>query len=163
MELLRPLEGFYEQESGGLMLHALHLTPDTLECDNLSREYRRLGFTLQRHCYTLKKNGTVKALIAVNLSNVGLNLSDLTNCIQVIVLDPEQFPKDIVYLMLSILTQKYDQEEIPVLVYPLSYADSAGMPYDKKYSLWALNIQDNAPHFLKYLAELINRSRTKRQ
>ena len=37
------------------------------------------------------------------------------------------------------------------------------MPYDKKYSLWALNIQDNAPHFLKYLAELTNRSRTKRQ
>jgi len=160
---LMELEGFYEQESGGLMLNALHLTPDVVDCDQLSKEYHRLGFTLQRHCYTLKKNGVVKAVALVNISDVGLNLSDLTNCIQVIVLDPEQFPKEIVQLVLSILTQKYDQEEIPVLLYPVSYAESAGIPYDKKYSLWTLNIQDNAPHFLKYLAELTSRSRGKRQ
>ena len=153
---LLELEGFYEQESGGLMLHALQLTPDLVDDEDLAKEYRKLGFSMSRHCYTLKKNGAVKALVVVNLS-------DLTNCIQVIVLDPEQFPKDVLYLMLSILTQKHDQEEIPVLVYPVSYADQAGMAYDKKYSLWTLNIQDNAPHFLKYLAELITRSRTKRQ
>jgi hypothetical protein len=162
-EDLFDLESFYEQESGGLMLHALNLEPDIMDCNELSKEYDSLGFTMKRHCYTLKKNGSIKAIVTVNLSDAGLNLSDLTNCIQVVILEPEQFPKDIVYLMLSILTYKYDQPEIPVLVYPVSYADNNSLPYDKKYSLWVLNIQDNAPHFLKYLAQLISRSKSKKQ
>ncbi|HBG06869.1 MAG: pilus assembly protein PilZ [Geobacteraceae bacterium GWC2_58_44] len=162
-EELFELESFYEQESGGLMLHALSLGGDAADCDNLANEYQRLGFTMKRHSYTLKKHGVVKAVVTVNISDIGLNLSDLTNCIQVIILDQEQFPKEIVYLMLSILTHKYEQTEIPVLVYPVSYAESANLPYSKKYSLWALNIQDNAPHFLKYLADLISRNRSKKQ
>ena len=162
-EDLFELESFYEQESGGLMLHALSLRPDVVECEKLSDEYQTLGFTMKRHCYTLKKQGNIKAVVTVNLSDVGLNLSDLTNCIQVLVVDPEQLPREIVNLTLSILTHKYDQSEIPVLVYPVSYAENANMPYDKKYALWTLNIQDNAPHFLKYLAELVGRAKTKKQ
>jgi hypothetical protein len=160
---LLELESFYEQESGGLMLHALNLEPDMVDCDELEKEYQRLGFVKKRHCYTLKKLGNIKAVVTVNLSDVGLNLSDLTNCIQVVVLDQENFPQEIVFLMLSILTHKYDQNDIPVLVYPVSYADASGISYDKKYSLWALNIQDNAPHFLKYLAELLDRHKNKKQ
>jgi len=162
-EDLFELEGFYEQESGGLMLHALNLEPDMADRDDLSREYQELGFTLQRHRYTLRKNGQVKAVVMVNLSDVGLNLSDLTNCIQVFVLDPEQFPKDIVYLMLSILTHKYAQDDIPVLVFPMSYADSAKLPYDKKYSLWAINSHNHASNFIKYLGDFNPRNRHKKQ
>jgi len=162
-EELVELESFYEQESGGLMLHALHLAPESLESTELSEEYRRLGFTMARHCYTLKKNGGVKAILTLNLSDVGLNLSDLTNCIHLLVLDPEQLPGDIVNLTLSILTKKYQQDELPVLVYPISYAEAVEIPFEKRYSLWVLNVQDNAPHFLKFLAELLNRSRKRKQ
>ena len=161
-EDLIELESFYEQESGGLMLHALNLEPDMVHCDDLSQEYQNLGFNLRRHRYTLKKNGEVKAVVMVNLSDVGLNLSDLTNCIQVFILDPEQFPKDIVYLMLSILTHKYEQNDIPVLVFPVSYADSARLPYDKKYSLWAINSHEHASNFISFLSSLQNRSRNKK-
>jgi hypothetical protein len=161
-EDLFELESFYEQESGGLMLHALNLEADMADCDELSQKYQRLGFTMKRHCYTLKKNGNIRAVVTVNLSDVGLNLSDLTNCIQIVVIDQEQLPKDIIYLMLSILTHKYDQNDIPVLVYPVSYAEAVNMPYDKKYSLWSLNIQESGALFLKYLTGLLTRSRTKK-
>jgi hypothetical protein len=159
-EDLLELESFYEQESGGLMLHALSLEPGLIDSEELSREYERLGFAMKRHCYTLKKHGNIKLFVTVSLSDVGLNLSDLTNCIQVMVIDPENFPKDIVFLMLSILTHKYDQNDIPVLLYPVSYADAANIPYEKKYSLWSLNVQESGAHFLKYLVELLSRSRS---
>ncbi|HBG06867.1 MAG: pilus assembly protein PilZ [Geobacteraceae bacterium GWC2_58_44] len=160
-EDLLELESFYEHESGGLMLHALNLEPDTVDCDELWQEYRQLGFTLKRHCYTLKKQGNIKAVVTVNLSDVGLNLSDLTNCIHVIVIDQEQLPKEIINLMLSILTHRYEQNDLPVLVYPASYADAAHLPYEKQYALWILNVQHNAPHFLKFLAGLVTRNRKK--
>lgn len=161
-EDLIELEGFYEQESGGLMLHALNLEPEMLEYEGLANEYRAIGFSLKRCCYSLKKNGEVKAVITVNLSDAGLNLSDLTNCIQVLILDPELFPKDIIFLALSILTHKYEQNEIPVLVYPLSYVEAAGIAYDKKYSLWCLNIPHSGTTFLKYLTGLVSRGRSKK-
>lgn len=158
-EDLLELESFYEQESGGLMLHALNLEPEMLDCQTLSQEYDKIGFTLRRYCYTLKKHGEIKAILTVNLSDAGLNLSDLTNCIQIIIMDPEMFPKDIVYLTLSILTHKYQQDEIPVLVYPVSYVEGADIPYDKKYSLWCLNIQECGTKFMKYMSTLVNRNK----
>lgn len=150
-EDLLELEGFYEQESGGLMLHALNLEPSMVDREDLIEDYRKAGFSLSRRRYTLKRNGQVKAIAMVNLSDVGLNLSDLTNCIQLFVVDQEQFPRDIVNLMLSILTHKYQQEEIPILVYPTSYADNAKLPYDKKYSLWAISSHEHASDFIQYL------------
>jgi len=160
-EDLLELEGFYEHDSGGLLLHALNLEADSFDCEELSKEYGQLGFTLKRHCYTLKKQGNIKALVTVNLSDIGLNLSDLTNCIHVIVIDPEQLSKEIVYLTLSILTQRYQQTDLPVLVYPVAYAEAAGISYEKKYALWVLNVQHNAPHFLKFLAALLNRHKNR--
>lgn len=162
-EDLFELESFYEQESGGLMLHALNLEPEMIHYDELSKEYQRLGFSLERHCYTLKKLGNIKAIFTVNLSDAGLNLSDLTNCIQVLIMDPEMLPKDIVYLALSILTHKYQQDDIPVLVYPVSYVEAAGIPFDKKYALWCLNVQNSGTKFLKYLTTLVTRNKSKKQ
>lgn len=154
-EDLFDLESFYEQESGGLMLNALNLEPEMTECDELSEEYRRLGFTMKRNYYSIKKNGNIKAVAMVNVSDVGLNLSYLTTSIHITVIDQEQFSREIVYLMLSILAHRYDQNEIPVLIYPVSYAESANIPYDAKYALWALNIPQSGARFLKYLTELV--------
>jgi hypothetical protein len=160
-EDLLELEIFYEHESGGLMLNAMNLQPDTVDSEELATEYEQLGFTMKRYCYTLKKNGVIKAVMTINLADLGLNLSDLTNCIHVLVLDPEQFPKEILNLALSIITKKYQQNDLPVLVYPTSYADAAGIKYEKQYTLWTLNLQDNSQHFLKFMASLLGRQRTR--
>jgi hypothetical protein len=138
---LKELEHFYEYESGGLMLHAMDLEPGMIESNDLSKEYQRLGFKRERHLFSLKKDGALKAVIMVNSSDIGLNMSDLTNCLKVIVLDDNDLPKEILYMMLSLLSVKFEHQEIPVLLYPVSYAETQFIPYEKTYAFWVLNLQ----------------------
>lgn len=140
-EDLRELENFYEYESGGLMFHAMDLEPSMGDCDELSQEYQKLGFKRERHLFSLKKHGVLKAIITVNTSDIGMNMSELTNCIKVIVLDENDLPKDTLYLMLSLLSVKFEQDEIPVLLYPVSYAEKQFLPSERIYSFWVLNLQ----------------------
>lgn len=155
---LRELEDFYEEESGGLMLHALDLGAEPADAE-LAREYEELGFTMKRHCYTLKKDGGTKALIAVNVSDVGLDLTDITNCFHLLVLDGEELPGEIAFPTLSILAHKYRQSDLPVLVYPADYAEAAGIECEK-LSLCCMSIPDSGPTVMKYLNGLTTRSRS---
>ena len=70
-EDLVELESFYKYKSGGLMIHALDLEPGMLDSDDLSKEYQRLGFQRERHLFSLKKEGVLKAFIMVNVSDRG--------------------------------------------------------------------------------------------
>jgi hypothetical protein len=155
-EDLLELETFYEHVSGGLMLNALGLEADMLDNEDVSNEFQRLDLKRARYLYSLKKDGKLKAIAMVNISDVGLNLSDLTNCINFIVIDPEGFPREIFCTALSILLTRYAQEEMPVLLYPVSYADTEGIEYDKKYTLWALNLQ-YFDVYLKFASRLLRR------
>lgn len=146
-EDLLELKNFYEYISGGLMLHALDLEPDMIDNDELNKEYQRLGFKRERHLLSLKKDGLLKAIIMVTLSDLGLNLSNLTNCIHVIVLDSDDLPLNIFYSHLSQLSHYFEQNEIPVLLYPVSYTETQSMPYEKTYNLWVLNMQNTDDYF----------------
>jgi hypothetical protein len=148
------LEAFYEASSGGLMLNALELEPDSQDIDELSREYQRLGFKRKRHFFSLKKDGILKAVVMVNISDIGLNLADLTNCIKVIVIDSDDLPSEIFHLIFSKLSTEYEQNEIPVLLYPVSYAENYSIPYEKLYHLWVLNMQ-YTDHYFKYINRLL--------
>jgi len=140
-EDLMELETYYEHVSGGLMLNALGLEPDVFDQDDVSKEYKRMGFKKERYLYSLKKEGKLKAVAIVNISDIGLNLSELINCIKVIVLDPDDLPKDIFHLALSMLSSKYEQTEMHVLLYPVSYADSQSIAYEKLYTMFVINLQ----------------------
>ena len=153
-EDLIELESYYEDVSGGLMVTALDLEPDTLLIDEVTDEYRRLGFKRERYLYTLKKAGKLKALVMINLSDIGLNMSDLTHCVKIIVTDPNDLPKSTLYLMLSLLFEKYEQKEMPVLLYPTSYSDAVSIPYEKLYTPWVLNSQ-NLDDYFRYLTRLL--------
>lgn len=157
-EDLLELEGFYEHKSRGLMLDALDLKPDMIDNDDLDEEYHRLGLKRQRHFFSLKKDDAFKAFIVLNISDIGLNMSDLTNCIQVIALDPDDLPYTILSSTLFILSKYYEQDEIPTLLYPVSYAEGQSIPYDKIYNLWVLNLCYLDPYF-KYLEILMNRNK----
>ncbi len=87
-EELVELESFYENESGGLMMPAMDLVPERDDFDELVREYQKLGFKRRRLLFSLKKNNMLKAVAMVDISDVGLNLSDLTNSIKIFVIDP---------------------------------------------------------------------------
>jgi hypothetical protein len=155
-EDLIELETFYEHVSGGLMLNALGLEPNMLDQNDVSEVYQQLGFRRDRHLYSLKKKDKLKAVAVVNMSDIGLNLSHLTDCIHFIVLDSGGVPKDIFYSSLSMLSTKYEQSEMPVLLYPLSYADSEAIEYEKQYTLWALNLQFS-DGYLEFINRLLRR------
>ncbi len=133
----------YEESSGGLMLEALDLAadPDGPEEGALSDEFSRQGFRRERRVFCLERKGGIKALISLTLSDMGLNLSNLTNCVHAIVVDEAGLdPSSLIAAIRSIL-RRYRAEDIPVLVYPSSYMGSSSIPMEKEYRLWTLNME----------------------
>jgi hypothetical protein len=151
---LDQLERYYENVSGGLLLDALELKPNLILQDKLPLEYQRIGFKRERYVFSLKRDGRLKAIINLNLSNIGLNMSDLTNCIQIFVIDPEDFSKDIFFLTLSLLSSKFKQDDITVLLYPQSYFENLSIKLEKLYTLWVLNVQNHTDHYFRYLKKM---------
>jgi hypothetical protein len=152
-EDLMELKNFYEHSSGGLMLNALELEQSSENLDELSKEYQQLGLKRERHLISLKKDGRVKAIVMINISDIGLNLADLTSTLQVIVVDSDEFTREIFHLMVSELSAKFDQDDIPVLLYPVEYAENHSIPYEKRYNLWVLNMQ-YTDHYFRHLKGL---------
>ena len=153
-EDLQELMDFYEYTSGGLMLDAADLRPEKLDCDDLSKEYSQLGLTRLRFLYSLRKNGNLKAVFLVNMSDVGLNLSDITNCVKVFVMDAEGFSADILYEAIAKVAKKTGKNDFPALIYPADFADELQIPYDKKYDLWVCSLEYSDAYF-GYLGRLL--------
>ena len=151
---LEELHGFYQQESGGLMVKAFDLGAEGAGHDRLVEEYRDLGFRKERHLFALKKGGELKALIMANITDIGLNMSNLTSCATVIVLD-EAMPRSVLDGALSTVAAKYGRDDVPVLVYPVSYAERESLPSEKMYSLWVLNLH-YLDHYFKFCDALFH-------
>jgi len=153
-EELLELESFYENESGGLMMPALDLEPEKADFDELAKEYQKYGFKRERHIFSLKKGNALIAILMVNISDIGLNLSDLTSCINVIILDSSDLPRGVLHKTLLVLTEKMKRKEISVLLYPVSYAEKELISYEKIYTMWIMNLQYTDNYF-KYIDRLL--------
>ncbi len=156
-EDLAELESYYNGESGGLMIQALDLEPGAIDQVNLTKEYKEMGFTSIRHVLSLKKYNSLKAIIILNISDVGINFEDLTNCIKIIVIDPDDLPKNTLYLTLSLLLKKIARNEMSVLIYPAEYATDHFIQYEKLLNLWILNTQYSDKYY-KHLQNLIGKT-----
>jgi hypothetical protein len=80
-------------------------------------------------------------------TEVGLNLSNLTNAITVLVLDNKALPREAFLTAVSMLASEYPHDEIPVLTYPPDYAASQSIEVEKQYNLWVLDCQHLDPYF----------------
>jgi hypothetical protein len=149
------LKGFYEYNSGGLLLAALDLEPDMIDFNNLSREYEKAGFKRERHLFSLKQEGILKAIFMINITDAGLNLSNLTNCIHAIILDQEDLPRQAFISSLSKFSKYFDLDNVSVLLYPASYAEKQIIPYEKIYNLWVLNIPRSDDQYFKYIEKFL--------
>ena len=151
---LLELENFYQHVSGGLMLDATDLRPNRLSIDELTEEYKRLGLQRNRQLFALRQEGQLKALVMVNLTDLGLNFSDLTNCIKVFVIDKKALSANILYATLDVLATKFQKTDMPTLLYPVAYADEQAIAYEKRYNLWAFSLQFSDQYF-KYINRLL--------
>ena len=154
---LYELAQFYEHVSSGLMLSALDLEPNMLYANELDKEYKKIGFHRERHLFSLKRGGELKAIFMVLISDAGMNMSEVTNCIHVFVLDCDNVSPANINSVLSALSKFYDQESIPVLLFPAHYGQSNQAIFQKRYNLCVLDVQ-YTDDYLKYMDNLINRS-----
>lgn len=150
------LKHFYERESGGLLIDAFDLEPHRAESREICSTYQTLGFQREKQLFSIKKDGFLKGVAIVNLSDAGLNMSELTSCIKVIVMDADDFPKDTLNLFLLLISTKVARQEIPVLLYPVSYAQRQEIAYEKLYSLWILSMKHLDP-YLRFCDTLFRR------
>ncbi|RII26945.1 MAG: pilus assembly protein PilZ [Geobacter sp.] len=140
------LGSFYAFVSGGLMIDAFDLHPGFACQDEVAKEYRKLGFKKEKHYYALRKEGTLKAMIMANCTDAGFNMANLTNCAIFIALD-ETIPADILGLALGQVSELYDEEEMPVLIYPFSFVEERDLQYEKVYMLWILDLHYSDDYF----------------
>jgi hypothetical protein len=149
------LSFFYERLSGGLMLKAMDLDPVSRREKLLCQEYQKHGFKRERHLFALKERGRLKAFIIVNVSDIGLNLSDLVHCLNALILEPENLPPEVLWSALRLTLRATRQQGIPALIFPLSYAEAKGFPIEKVYHLWAFHTIDaNNQMYYRYLSRL---------
>ena len=143
---------FYGHVSGGLMIDAFDLRPDSACHDELEEEYKRSGFVKKRRFYSLSHEGNLKALAITNITDAGFNMANLTNCATLILLD-ENIPRNVVDASLESLSRQYGGPEMPVLIYPRAYVEKVSFPFEKIYMLWILNLQ-YLDEFFKYCDDL---------
>ncbi len=153
-EDLAEFSAFYDYQSGGLVVKVMDLGPDVRDAGALDDEYRKLGFKREKHLFSLKKDGRLRALAVAVVSDTGLNLSNLTNCVHVFIMDDQDVPGEVLYRHLALLSRHYAEDEIPILLHPLSYVESQSIPYEKVYNLWAFDT-GYAERFYEYMDRLM--------
>ena len=140
-EELVELKLFYNETSGGVMLEALELLPELMDINELVQEYTYFDFKRGRYIFTLRKENRIKAFFCLNLSDFGLNLSDITSSIHIFVVEPEGLDAETLDSALRKLSTLFEETVIPMLIYPKACADDLNIAYEKIYQLCALDVK----------------------
>jgi hypothetical protein len=151
---LRDLECHYEEQPGGLMIHALDLCADNHDISETETAFSQIGLVRSRHLYALKMAGTLKAVIMIDIADMGLNMSDLTSSAKIFILKHEEMSHSIIKACLLGILDRFGVEEIPVLAYPAKRAESLNVPIEKHYNLWILSMNHTDDYF-RYLKRLL--------
>lgn len=151
LEMKHSIGGTYSN----LIFHAFDFEQSLYNSDDVSLEYQKAGFKREKHLYSCKINGQLKAVFLVLISETGINLSNLTNCIFAFVVDRHDFSKTIFYMILEKLKNHYKDLHIPVLIYPSKYATQCEVEHEKIYNLWIFN-SAYLDEFLKFTYKIMN-------
>lgn len=157
---LEDLRGFYEKNSGGLLLDAFDLTPESMGHNTLSDEYAKSGFKREVHHMSIRKDGDLKAVLAVNQTDVGLNFSDLTNALQMFVVDGSGFKGHEFKALLSLVAANFNLKGFPVMVYPTDFMVDKSIPFEKTYrcNVISSHFWDD---YMRYLRNFLKRAKVR--
>jgi hypothetical protein len=144
------LEQFYKHHSGGLLLDVLDLSRKNPGDEPLGDVAQRLGFVRKWKAYSVVNKRCLKAVLVINQSDVGVNLSELLNGIKVLVVDAESLPWEVLSPAIAQLTGVYHLDSIPLLIYPSSYGSTINIPSEKSYQMW-ITYMRHSNKFLEYV------------
>lgn len=153
-EDMEELKLFYEANTAGLMLDVLDLTPQTYQVNSLSDVYRKNGLKREKNLYSLKKDNILKAIIMANITDNGINLSELTNSITIFIIDPIELPFNILNSIIAFIAKNSNLAETPILIHPIEYMTKEQVEYERIYNLWTLNTY-NTDDYFSYLKRLL--------
>jgi len=155
---LAELINSYNLKYGGLALKALDLEPSKINCDKkINDDFQAYGIKREKYLFALKNNTNLVALFTVCVSELGMNMSDLTNCIHVFVLDSDKLSSEILHSVFSRLSDYYDHETISALIFPKDYVDIHSVPIDKTYNFWVLDVEKSSDEYFKHLERVLHR------
>ena len=155
---LSELINFYEERYDGLTLKALDIDPTKTACDKkINKDFHAYGFKRERYLYSLKDQDKLVAVFMVCVTELGLNLSDLTNCIHAFVIVPDRLPSKIMYSTVSCLSGHYEHDNLSLLIFPRNYAESHDIPYNKTYNFWVLDVDKSSDEYFKHVERLTRR------
>ena len=152
-EDLLELQSVHEKTSGGLMIRAMGLDEDTEKFEELADTYREIGLIRNRHLFALECNCELKAVFMVNLSDLGLNMSDLTNCITVFILNRNELNAAIIQHVCTNLVKQFRQAYLPIFLHPAEDAAALGITAEKEYIFWTLSTKYLDDYF-RYIKRL---------
>ena len=104
--------------------------------ESLEKVYERLGLLRRWQIFSLIHKDNLKAVFIVEQSYLAINMSDLLNCIKVLVIDSGWFSPDLLFIAATKLGTVYNLDNITLLVYPAAYIESSGISCKKHYQLW---------------------------
>jgi hypothetical protein len=136
---LLELTRFYRFHSGGLLLDAFGLEQMDMGSESLEEIYRRDGCKRRFTLYSLTRDGDLIAVLIANQSDLGLNLSEFLNGIKIL-MTKEAVNWEILSSAIAQLSPTYNINKVPIMIYPFEYVEASGIPYEKQYLLWILNL-----------------------
>jgi hypothetical protein len=161
LEDLQILQNWYGNVSGGLLITAFDLDPESYSMEeSVCKDYLEAGFRRDRKLFSLKKDDEILAILIVNISDFGMNLSELTNCIQFFALDEKQINKHIYNFAIAKAAHFYENTPVPVLFYPKTGVERLELSCEKTYVLGLLNL-NFLSEYLEFISSLTTSGNSK--
>jgi hypothetical protein len=146
-------EGYYKKRSGGLLTQAFDLTPETFDDRSVAKEYASSGLKRERHIYAVRYGLDLKALVEVQDSDIGLNLSDLTTAVYIYVLDENMITPKVLEFIQYMVAMKQQRTSATVMLYPHTYVKRYQIDAKKEYTVWILNLNiEGTDAYTKHLS-----------
>lgn len=146
---------YYQSQEESLLINALDLTPEGYQDKIIEQLYNDCGLTRTRKVYAIKKAGNLTALVDVQNSDPGLNLSEITNAVTFYFMPPEIIPLDIFKTISYGLVKKYKKWNHPLMIYPFMEDWCHDIAPDKSYVLWILEIAKGSDTYMDFLYKYV--------
>ncbi len=146
----RETDRWYQRKWGGLGIDALGVTKPRKASEELEKHYQNSGIGRRIECRALKRDGKLVAVCILHHADPGLNFSGFLNCIQVLVIREDMADWATLEKVTRSLMTGYEDYVLPVLTFPVSWAEKAGVPFDKKYVFWVLNLPSSGDRFMEF-------------
>ncbi|MCD6187083.1 MAG: PilZ domain-containing protein [Desulfuromusa sp.] len=143
--------GYYKKTSEGMLPEALDLLPEDLGDQTMTEAYKANGLSRRRELLALRYQNSPKALIDIQSTGIGLNLSEITNAITVYLIDPKPEYFDMVRFAICDQALKREKASDPVMVFPNSFLNSCDFHVDKEYTMWTLNVPQGMESYMAWM------------